>query len=422
MRLPPRTIGALVLLCFESLAVSGEETAGGHRPDGRPDAGIPIIVRPLDEPAVKGQLLAFGTETVSLKEADGVERSWRISDVRCVSVEPSPPAFDERPPVVLLANGDVLAGPVQSANDDALTLSWTVTEPPQPITLPLEQVRSFVLQQPEDDRDRIRLRRIWALLEPQADRLISTDNTHVDGELLGLADGTVTLKSSLGDFAAPVEEVIAVIMNSELADVPHRQGPYQLVTFRDGSRLSLASLRLDETGELSGTSLWGEDVSFPLERIVQVQFFGDRIVPLSDVTPASYRFTPFLTQQYPLVTNRNVHGGRLQLRGRLFATGLGVSSRSEVEYELPAGDYATFEALAGVDDMTAGQGHVVFAVEIDGRRVFESAADGRNAPLTVGPLDVAGAKRLTLVVDFGQFGNIQDVADWCEAVLIKPRD
>jgi hypothetical protein len=37
----------------------------------------------------------------------------------------------------------------------------------------------------------------------------------------------------------------------------------------------------------------------------------------------------------------------------------------------------------------------------------------------VGPIDLTGKQRLTLHVDFGPLGDIQDHANWCDAVLIK---
>jgi hypothetical protein len=45
---------------------------------------------------------------------------------------------------------------------------------------------------------------------------------------------------------------------------------------------------------------------------------------------------------------------------------------------------------------------------------------GRSAPVDLGPLDVAGAHELTLVVEYGEYGDILDYADWGDAVLVRP--
>ncbi len=389
--------------------------------------GTEVLVRPIDGAAVRGRLTSLDKQSLSIRDESGAEQSWSRSELRELSVTPSPPAVAETlsietPPVVLLANGDVLCGTVTSADEDTLTLAWSGVDPTQEVTLPLEVVRSFALQQPEDELDRIRLRRIWALLEPHADRLVSTGNTHFDGEFLGLADGQLRLKTSLGVALAPEKEVVAVVMNSELLSRRKVDGPYLVVSFHDGSRVSLESLRFAGEGRLAGRTVWGVDLSFRLDRATGVLFLGDRVIPLAGLTPAGYEFTPYLTQKHPLVTNRNVKGGRLRLRGRTYAIGLGVFSKSEVTYDLTDGGYERFESIVGVDDMTGGGGDVLFAVEVDGRRVYESKLlNGRSPAETVGPLDVAGATTLKLIVEFGRFANIQDVADWCNPVLIKPR-
>jgi hypothetical protein len=44
---------------------------------------------------------------------------------------------------------------------------------------------------------------------------------------------------------------------------------------------------------------------------------------------------------------------------------------------------------------------------------------GSGAAVALDRIDVAGAKTLTLRVDFGAMADVQDHADWCDAVLVK---
>jgi hypothetical protein len=44
---------------------------------------------------------------------------------------------------------------------------------------------------------------------------------------------------------------------------------------------------------------------------------------------------------------------------------------------------------------------------------------GGSPALFIGPIDVSGKKRLTLIVDFGERGDVQDHADWCDPVLVE---
>ena len=157
--------------------------------------------------------------------------------------------------------------------------------------------------------------------------------------------------------------------------------------------------------------------------MLKLQFLGDRVIAVSELAPDRYSFTPYLTEVHPLVRNRNVRGGPLQIRKIGYATGLGMHSESSVTYDLSDSGSTEFRAVVGVDDVTEGQGSVIFAVSVDGRRVYESASlDGGSPAQPVGPIDISGARELTLIVKFGRFANISDVADWCDAVLIKSTD
>jgi hypothetical protein len=123
--------------------------------------------------------------------------------------------------------------------------------------------------------------------------------------------------------------------------------------------------------------------------------------------------------EWPLRNDRNVRGGFLTVRGVEFPKGLGVHSRSNVTFRLD-GKYRWFHARLGIDDETIGKGSVAFEVLVDGKRTFRSdVLTGTSAPVLLERLDVSGTKLLTLRVDYATLGDIQDHADWCDALLIK---
>ena len=137
------------------------------------------------------------------------------------------------------------------------------------------------------------------------------------------------------------------------------------------------------------------------------------------MTPVNFKFEPFLDLGWPLRNDRNVSGGFLTLRGVEYPRGLGVHSRSSVTYRLD-GKFRRFHAVLGIDDDTGGKGSAVFEVLVDGKRVFKSdVLTGTSVPVVLDRLDVAGAKLLTLRVDYATLGDIQDHANWCDAVLIR---
>jgi hypothetical protein len=76
-----------------------------------------------------------------------------------------------------------------------------------------------------------------------------------------------------------------------------------------------------------------------------------------------------------------------------------------------------FEALVGIDDSTAGGGSVIFRVLVDGQERFTSRTiRGGDAPMPVS-VDLTGAKRLELIVDYADRADVLDHADWLDARL-----
>src|SRR5262245_7049536 len=185
----------------------------------------------------------------------------------------------------------------------------------------------------------------------------------------------------------------------------------------DGSELSVVEVEL--TGNnLRGRTAFAREFVLPLEQLCALEFRNGHVKYLSDIEPIEYRHTPYLSLSYPYRRDRCVTGGPLSLRGQAFRKGLGMHSRSELTYDLK-GQFRRFEATVGIDDETAGQGSVNFHVLLDGRDAWQSGLiTGQSTPKRV-HIDTTSAKRLTLVVDFGALGDVQDHADWADARLVS---
>ena len=83
-------------------------------------------------------------------------------------------------------------------------------------------------------------------------------------------------------------------------------------------------------------------------------------------------------------------------------------------------DCRRFEALVGLDDRGGREGSVRVRVLADGKPLDL----GDDHELTAGDslsvrVDVTGAKELTLEVDFGKGGPVQDHVDWVDARFVK---
>ena len=394
----------------------------GEAERSRP-APMTVSVRLIDGSRSTGTLSSLDEQSIGVVSSQGDEITWPVSQVMWIEREDGERGESESPPLVLLTNDDVLCGDVTAVEEDQLTLSLSGADPPTSLSIPMEFVRSIVFREPPDPINRMRIQRLWALLKTNKDRLISTDYTHVDGELVGLSEQNVQLKTSLATISTPLEQLFAVILNNELSSQPEVEGPYVITTLLNGSRVTWDSAELTESGEFSGTTVWGESSTFPPEQLVQMQFLGDRVIAVAELTPSEYVFTPYLTEQHPLIRNRNVRGGPLRMRGILSATGLGMHSKSAVSFDLTGDSYQLFRADIGVDDITEGGGNVVFSIEVDGASVYRSSAlTGKSPVERVESINLVGAKSLKLIVDFGEFANISDVADWGNALLVRSKD
>ncbi|MFH1919148.1 MAG: NPCBM/NEW2 domain-containing protein, partial [Planctomycetota bacterium] len=199
---------------------------------------------------------------------------------------------------------------------------------------------------------------------------------------------------------------------------PQRQGVHAVAGFRDGSRLvgdrlvvGEESLKIDLSGGLTWTAA--------LEDLVSLQPLGGRVTYLSDLKADGYRHVPFLDLQWPYRTDRNCSGGMLRSGGRLYLKGLGVHSAARLSYLL-AKPYDRFQAELGIDDDTAGLGSVRFRVFVDGEEKHTSDTIRGGTPPVPVSVDLAGAKRFDLIVDFADRADEQDHANWLDARLVVP--
>jgi hypothetical protein len=143
---------------------------------------------------------------------------------------------------------------------------------------------------------------------------------------------------------------------------------------------------------------------------------------LSDLKPSGYQYIPFLDLTWPYRTDRNVLGSQLRAGGRLALKGLGMHSAARLTYDLDK-PYRAFAAAAAIDDQTAGRGSALFRVYADDgsgqwQLKYESPiVRGGAAPVPIS-VDLAGVKRLSLLVDFADHGDEQAHADWLNARLL----
>ncbi len=157
-----------------------------------------------------------------------------------------------------------------------------------------------------------------------------------------------------------------------------------------------------------------------------LDFSVGKIIYLSDLDPESVRWTPYLDFQKASATLEQFYAPRrdegrehrsLMIGGKTYAKGLALYSRTEMTYRLPAGA-KKFTAFAGIDDCVRAVGGVRLEVSADGKKLFDKSISGGDAPADI-DLDVSGAKRLSILVDYGTGLDAGDYLDLAEAKILK---
>ena len=333
-------------------------------------------------------------------------------------------------PQTVLVDGSVIAADVVALDKDRVTLAWGADGE---IKLPLELVAGIVFAPPADLQQADLLRaNVAGTSGIPSDRATLSNGDELKGEIGGLNIATdprtklthsqLVIRTSAGEIKAPRDKVTAVAFNSSLATRPKREDARLWVGFADGSRLLAKAITLDAK-EARVTLALGPVVTIPPEEIVALLPLGGRVVYLSDLKPSGYQQIPYLNLPWPWHADANVLGSQLHGGGRLYLKGLGMHAAARLTYDLDQ-PYRTFAAEAAIDDATANRGAAVFRAYIDdGSGEWQLKYDspivrGGATPLPVA-VDLKGAKRLSLLVDFGDKGDELAHADWLGARLVK---
>jgi hypothetical protein len=325
------------------------------------------------------------------------------------------PVEPTRGPIAMLADGGLIPGEPVGMADGRIQFE---SDAMGSIELPLELLAGVILQWPSKDVERdqlvdrlLRHRGTTDLvLLANGDRLTGIVS-RIDGQAVGIErDGTSS------DLARP--RVSAVLFNAALRAAPPSRRESVWVGLSDGSRLLVKRLRTThdriELTPLDASITWRA----PLRDCVFLQPLHERVVYLSDRKDDGYRHVPFCDLTWPYRRDRNVFGGMLRAGGVLHPKGLGVHSSARITYLLNE-PFDRFEAALALDDRAGKGGSVRYHVFVDQRRQFSSKPIRGGAEPTQIRVDLTGAKRLDLVVDFGERADQLDYADWLDARLIR---
>jgi hypothetical protein len=254
------------------------------------------------------------------------------------------------------------------------------------------------------------------------DVLLLRNGDRIEGALRSLNSKDGARLDVAGDNRlVPWSQLAGIAFNTELRARPRSKGPYAHLVLARGARLGVTQLRLDDGHTtLTGKLLTGGLVEVPLAELRALDIRQGPAVYLSDLTPKSYRHTPFLGVTWPLGNDVSAAGRPLVLGPHTFDKGLGMHGQSETIFDL-AGKYRWFETTVGLDRHTGRLGRVRLRVLVDGKEQDLGAGGlrtGRDEPTTL-RIDVRQAKELSLIVGFAGYADVASHVNWANARLLK---
>lgn len=345
-------------------------------------------------------------------------------------------------PQVLLDDGSLLVADLLALNAGRarLGVDWNRlggTSLWEESTLPRRMVAAIIYRPPATAEQRDRLTRELLDASPEQDQVLLENGDTLAGELT--TGGGPALPAAQPDQPSPplmlrvssklvelpMERVTAVRL---AGTAPQRAAATQFhLGFRDGSLLAADQLRRD--GEMWELTRRGVTLRIGAETLrKQLCYFrppNPRVVYLSDLEVLGYRHIPFLERAWDYGVDRDVLGGRLRLNQTVVPKGLGMHSTSRLAFELPA-SASRFQAEIALAEHCGRQGSCQF-------RVFVQGPNGQWSPAYSSPiirggdeaqsidLPLNGARRLALIVDFADRGDVCDHANWLAArVVLSP--
>jgi len=393
-------------------------------------SAVAVEANTLDGVAHRGELVEL-SPLRALLEVDGEQVELPLAQLRDLQSAAEPAEPRAAGAWVELTDGSalsVVAWTVQDGKARLEIVDGSVCE------VASEMVRSVRFSPPGGPLDKA-----WAELqevEAAADLLVirAADNSldYLEG-LVGDIQGE-EVEFDLDDEQLQVrrEKVAGVIYYHPAA--AHAGEPLCTVTTAGGTLWRVRQLTL-ENDRLRLTSSGGLQVELPLMVMQRIDFASRAVVLLSELEPVSVRWTPYWPTKVPELSaalERVYQPRRLGAAGGeqpLLATGpegkgvrpydqaLRIRSRTEIVYRL-AGAYRRFTAVAGIDARARDAGDAQLRVLVDDQPRVELRAAGEDPPHQL-DIDVTGAMRLTIVVDYGDELDIGDHLNLCDARLIK---
>jgi len=424
IRNPQSILCATLVLCVASSALLAA-----------PAPAAKWRVETADARVIVGQLESVAGGMIVIRGDSGAQE-LPMADVVEMSAGEQPEDIMAIPGQAVLetACGDALAVSDVSYDGKKLAATGKIVGG---IEMPIDSARAILL--PSVGRSCSELLKGYeqmGLGKPTGDRLVVTREAladlAVDGVLEGIDAAKVTFRWA-EESRTVARKSVPMIFLAEVA--AKAETPAGTLVTRDSSRIRFRSIQV-EGGKITVDSLAAGKLTVKLADAVSVRLASEQVVRLTDLKPSAVKEQGLFDLAFTHRQNKSVGGRALTMGGRQYATGLGLHSYCELEYDLEA-KFSTFVAVVGIDDEVRPHGDAAVSFLIDGKAAALLGADGKALSAKDGAdgeavrvtgkdeprqirVDVRGARKLTIRVDFGRDGlGVGDHVDVVGARLIR---
>jgi len=378
------TIG-LVVLAMAGHAVGWTLTTKDFRKET-------VTLRSLDDAAV-----------IYVREGDDQPIRLPIDQFLSLSRDASPVALDQGALVLHLAGGGRLVGePVRMEGDSIVWRTRAIGDVPASLRTARGITRGDQpLPPPPADafaQDRIRLR----------------NSDTLEGIVADVTDGQLMLQSGTDLLPVPLESIASVQFATAAQQAPQQQRGFEL-RLDDGSTVWSRLVQIEGDHVLADVA--GQTRRMTVSRVLAIDQVNGPVVWLSDRIPDQIEQTPFIGDPVTTRFNTDLDGRPIRIADRLIAKAIAVHARSRLTWTLPE-DYATFRCQYAIDG-NRPLANVVVRIRLDDRIVHEQENVTIGPPRPVFEVDIRGAQKLTLEVDYGETYHVQDRLIWIEPALVR---
>lgn len=406
------TLGARISLWLAIASLPPTSAAAGE---------TAFTIRALGEPPIEATALELATDAAALGMTNaGKSRSIELSKVIEIDFSATAPSGAlEVDADLLLVDGSRFVGRLIEGVEDSVGIEVNALGR---LMIPLEQVRAIAFGVDKDRPDPTTF--ALADAEDVVYRRGRGDADRVSGTCTQIGKDALALASDVGNISFKPTDLLGIVLAT--ADVePFPIGRAVDVDLSPSGLLRARIVSLS-SGSVVLETHFKERIELEPSRIARLRMRSDRFQYLSDLQPSAVVETPFLGTGddflFPYRRDLSVSGKPLFVGGVHYGKGLGMHSRSRLEWKL-AEAYATFECGAGICDEVLGfgtEGSVVLRIFTDGEKAFESAViRGGKPAIVVPPIPLAGKKTLAIEFDFADHGDVGDRAALLDPLLVR---